>query len=75
MFSLALRDIIWFASLLVSITLAYGKLKSELRHLDDIKSDKKELQSLSQEIRQTLSEIQTTVARIEVVIKNLEKEG
>jgi len=73
MLSLTIRDFVWFASLLVTLALAYGKLKSEVRHLNDVKAEKKEVQTLGNEIRQRLYEIQMTVVRIEEVIKRREK--
>ncbi len=59
-----LRDLLWFSSLIVSIALAYGKLRQEIRHLDDTKAERKELDKLSQEIRSMISEVRMDITRL-----------
>jgi len=63
--SLTLRDMIYFGSLIVSLTLGYGKMRSEIRHLEDVKADRSEVQRLAVEIRQRLADIQTSLVRLE----------
>jgi hypothetical protein len=66
---LHLRDVVWFASLLVMVALAYGRLRSETRHLEDIKADRRELQNLGDEIRGWFGEIRTSLARMEEALR------
>ncbi len=68
-FVFTLKDLIWLGTLLVSVSLAFGKLRSEIRHLDDIKSDRIEVQIFSEEIRDRLSVIATSLARVEEATK------
>jgi hypothetical protein len=67
--SLTFRDILYFGALLVSIALSYGRLRSDIRHLDDIKADRRELELLGAEIRQRLADILTSLARVEQSIR------
>ncbi len=59
-----LRDLLWFSSLLVSLALAFGKLRQEIRHLDDTKAERKELDKLSQEIRLMIAEVRMDITRL-----------
>jgi hypothetical protein len=68
--TLTLKDVLWLGSLLVSVALAFGRLRSEIRHLDDVKSDRLEVQIFSEEIRDRLSVIATSLARVEESTNN-----
>ncbi|MBZ0266160.1 hypothetical protein K8I28_16000 [bacterium] len=63
--SLTLRDLIWLASLLITVALAYARLHSELRHLEDVKASRHEVNTIVTELRSSLSQILSTLARLE----------
>ncbi len=67
--SLTLRDLAWFASLLVTVALAYGRLKGDIRHLEDTKANRQELVRISEELREMLTDIRTSLARLEETIR------
>lgn len=69
--SFGVRDLAWLGTLLVSVSLAYGRLRSEIRHLDDTKAERDELVQLNEELRSQLGEIQTSLARLETALVNL----
>lgn len=60
--SFNVADIVVLLSALVSVGGAFFKLKSEVRHLDDTKAERSELEPL-------LSEIRISLARIEEQLK------
>jgi hypothetical protein len=62
--TISLRDLIYFGSLAVTVSLAFGRLRSDLRHLDDVKADRSEVEQLGLEIRARLADIQTSLARL-----------
>jgi len=66
--SFTIRDFIWIGSLVVTVALAYGRLRQELRHLEDTKADRKEVVVLSNELQTMLSDIRATLARLEEAI-------
>ncbi len=68
---ITLRDIIMIGSLLVSVALAYGRLRSEIRHLEDTKAGRRELSLLSENVRATLTEIRTSLARLEEGLRGI----
>ena len=65
-----IRELVWLISLVVTVSLSYAKLKSEIRHLDDVKAGRRELDSLSIELRSMLTEIRTAIARLEVALRS-----
>ena len=65
-----IRELIWLGTLIVTVSLSYSKLRSEIRHLEDTKAGRRELDSLSIELRSMLTEISTAIARLEVAIRN-----
>ena len=67
--SLTLRDILWFGSLLVSVVLAYARLHSEIRHLQDVKAERAEVQRIVDHLRDSLAQIQTSLARLEAALR------
>ncbi len=67
--SLTLRDLAWLASLLVTVALAYGRLKGDIRHLEDTKANRQELVRISEELRKMLTDIRTSLARLEETIR------
>ncbi len=69
MISFTIRDFIWIGSLVVTVALAYGRLRQELRHLEDTKADRKEVVVLSNELQTMLSDIRATLARLEEAIR------
>lgn len=68
-FDLHLRDLIWAISLIVSVAVSYGKIRSELRHLEDTKAERSELQKLGEEMRDWFTEIRTGLARVEEAVR------
>lgn len=68
--SLTLRDILWFGSLLVSVVLAYARLHSEIRHLQDVKAERAEVQRIVDHLRDSLAQIQTSLARLEAALRS-----
>ncbi len=68
---LSFRDFIWIGSLLVTVALSYGKLKSEIRHLDDTKAEQRDVARLGEELRAQLGQISTSLARLEESIRLL----
>jgi len=68
--AITLRDLAYFGSLAVTVTLAFGKLRSDLRHLEDVKADRSEVEQLGLEIRARLSDIQTSLARLEQAMRS-----
>ncbi|HEB84751.1 MAG TPA: hypothetical protein ENI92_07070 [Bacteroidetes bacterium] len=75
MVSFALRDLVWFGVLLVSLALAYGRLRAEIRHLEDTKAEQRDLGRLSDELRGMLTEIRTAIARLEEALRGGGKAG
>ena len=67
--SLTLRDLLWFGSLVVSIVLAYARLHSEIRHLQDVKAERAEVQRIVDGLRDTLAEIRTSLVRLEAALR------
>ncbi|MDP8208291.1 MAG: hypothetical protein P9L92_16615 [Candidatus Electryonea clarkiae] len=70
MMEFTIRELIWLGTLIVTVSLSYSKLRSEIRHLEDTKAGRRELDSLSIELRSMLTEISTAIARLEVAIRN-----
>ncbi|GBE30372.1 hypothetical protein BMS3Bbin04_01405 [bacterium BMS3Bbin04] len=68
-FSLTIRDIIWFGSLVVTVMLAYSRIRIELRHLDDTKTDRAELHLLTDDLRSRLEDIRMSVTRMEEALR------
>ncbi len=71
MIDLTLRDLVMVGSLLVTVALAYGRLRSEIRHLEDTKAGRRELGLLSETVRATLTEIRTSLARLEESLRHV----
>ncbi|MBS1260823.1 MAG: hypothetical protein MAG453_00139 [Calditrichaeota bacterium] len=69
--SITIRDLVWLGTLFVTLALAYARVKSELRHLDDVKAERSEVQSIAGEIRSRLEEIGTSVTRVEEAIRRI----
>ena len=67
--TLTLRDLLWFGSLLVSVVLAYSRLHTEIRHLQDVKAERAEVQRLVDHLRDTLAEIRTSLVRLEAALR------
>lgn len=68
--NLSLRDFVWLVSLVVTVSLAYGRIRIELRHLDDTKAEREEVNLMGNEIRSALSDIRSTLSRLEEAIRN-----
>ncbi|MFH0881654.1 MAG: hypothetical protein V2A56_01610 [bacterium] len=69
-FAITLRDLIYFGSLVVTVSLAFGRLRSDLRHLDDVKANRSEVEQFGLEIRARLADIQTSLARLEQAFRS-----
>ncbi|MCB2198544.1 hypothetical protein KQI63_04015 [bacterium] len=67
--TLTLRDLLWFGSLLVTVVLAYSRLQAEIRHLQDVKAERAEVQRLVDHLRDTLAEIRTSLVRLEAALR------
>ena len=67
--AITFRDLVYFGALAVSVALSFGKLRSDLRHLDDVKADRSEVEQLGLEIRARLADIQTSLARLEQAVR------
>ncbi|MBD3166393.1 hypothetical protein GF324_07335 [bacterium] len=70
-FDMEWRDVLWLLSLVVTIVLAYGRVRGEIRHLDDTKADQRELVHLGEELRGTLAEIRTSLVRLEANLSGI----
>lgn len=66
-----IQDLVILTASLISVALAYGRLKSEIRHLEDTKVDHREMQLLTDELRGSLGDIRTSLARLEESLKFL----
>ena len=64
MLEISIRDLIYVGVMLVTVALSYGKLRSEVRHLEDVKAERRELDQLSKEIRGMISEVRMDIARL-----------
>ena len=64
MIDFSLREIVMLGTMLVTIALSYARLKSEIRHLKDIKADRREVDQLSKEIRTMIAEVRMDIARL-----------
>lgn len=64
-FAMGAKDLAYLGALVVSIALSYGRMRSDTRHLDDVKADRHEVEQLGIEIRQRLADIMTSLARLE----------
>lgn len=69
MIDLTLKDLIWLGSLLITVVLSYGKIQSDIRHLKDIKADRRELDQLSKEIRAMIAEVRMDIARLAETVR------
>jgi hypothetical protein len=67
--SFTLRDLIWLATLLVTLALAYSRIRSELRHLDDTKTERAELHMFTDDLRSRLEDIRMSVTRMEEALR------
>ena len=67
--TVTLRDFLWLGCLVVSVALAFGRLRLDIRHLEDIKADRDEMVRLSNDIYAILSEIRSTLARLEESVR------
>ena len=67
--SLTLRDLLWFGSLLVTVVLAYARLHTEIRHLQDVKAERIEVQRIVDQLRDTLADIRTSLVRLEAALR------
>ncbi len=68
--TLTIRDLIWFASLIGTLTLTYGRIRNELRHLDDTKSSRAEMQTFTEDLRSRLEDIRMSVTRVEEALRH-----
>ncbi len=59
MLELTLRDAVWLAMLFISIVGTYWKLRMEINHLNDVKSDKEDVSGTLAQIKQTLVRVET----------------
>ena len=64
MLEISIRDMVYVVVVLVTVALSYGRLRSEVRHLEDVKAERRELDQLSKEIRGMISEVRMDIARL-----------
>lgn len=64
------RDLGYLGALVVSIALSHGRVRSDVRHLDDVKADRHEMEQLGRELRSRLADIMTSLARLEQSMRN-----
>jgi len=69
MIDLSIRDLVYFALLLVSVVMAYSRLHAEIRHLEDTKSERRELDQQSREHRAMIAEIRMDIARLAEIVQ------
>jgi hypothetical protein len=67
--SFTVRDLIWFATLLVTLALSYARVRNEIRHLDDTKTDRAELHAFTDDLRSRLEDIRMSVTRVEETLR------
>ncbi len=67
--SLTIRDLVWFATLLVTLALSYARVRNEIRHLDDTKTDRAELHVFTDDLRSRLEDIRMSVTRMEEALR------
>ena len=68
-----IRDLILAGTILITVSLSYARLKSEIRHLEDTKAERREVMLLVEDLRRTLADIRTSLARLEEAVRSISR--